>query len=112
MPSSPIAQTCFSIAVLFVSKSSLNLISVPAVNHRGIGLDQPRLGRDFGKAFCPIVATPCQYADRLVPDTDLGPIAVKLDLVQPALIGRRLRGQRRQGRCDKAGEWGLGAWPR
>ena len=62
----------------------------------GAGLDHPPIGAR------PVIAVAGEGADLAAIDDDQGAIAVILDLVNPALPGRRLRDEGREFRLDEA----------
>jgi hypothetical protein len=44
----------------------------------------PRVGRDLSETVGPVVTAPGEYLDGGVPEMDLYPVAIELDLVNPA----------------------------
>jgi hypothetical protein len=44
----------------------------------------PRVGRDLSETVGPVVAAPGEHLDGGVPEMDLDPVAIELDLVNPA----------------------------
>jgi hypothetical protein len=76
----------------------------------------PGIGCDLSETVGPVIAAPGEYLDSSVPEMDLDPVAIELDLMHPALARRHLADWCRQGRRDKAGVGGLDAtgwrlWP-
>jgi hypothetical protein len=76
----------------------------------------PGISRDLSETIGPIVAAPGEYFDSSVPEMDLDPVTVELDLMHPALARRHLVNRSCQSGFDKAGDGGLDAtgwrlWP-
>ena len=69
----------------------------------------PGLVADFLEAIGPVVTSPGENPDRLVGEMNLHPVAVELDLMEPAVAGRHLPDGCRQRRFDEAGEIRLDA---
>ena len=65
-------------------------------------LDVPGIVGDFLETVRPVVSAAGRYLDGLVGQVNLDPVAVELDLMDPALSGRHLRDRRRQGRLDES----------
>ena len=80
-----------------------------AVDDRRAGADVPSIVGDLLEALGPVVAAPGEDLDRLVGEMDLDPVAVELDLVDPAVAGRHLLDRCRQRGFDEAGKGGLDA---
>jgi hypothetical protein len=61
-----------------------------AIDDRRPGVYVLGIGRDLSETIGPIVAAPGEYLDSSVPEVDLDPVAVELDLVNPPLARRCL----------------------
>jgi hypothetical protein len=77
------------------------------VDYGGCRLDVPGIVRDLSETMRPVVAAPRVDLGRLVGQMDLDPVAVELDLVNPAVSGRHLSDRGREGRLDEATLWRL-----
>jgi hypothetical protein len=50
----------------------------------------PRVARDLSETVGPVVTAPGEYLDGGVPEMDLYPVAIELDLVNPAFASGNL----------------------
>jgi hypothetical protein len=50
----------------------------------------PRVGRDLSETVGPVVAAPGEHLDGGVPEMDLDPVAIELDLMHPSIAVRHL----------------------
>ncbi len=87
-----------------------------AVDDRRPGIYVPSIGSDLSETVGPVVAASGEHLDGGVPETDLNPIAVELDLMNPSVAIWHLLDGRRQRRLDEAGKGRLDAtgwrlWP-
>jgi len=64
----------------------------------------PGIGRDLSETVGPVVTAPGEHLDGGVPEMDLNPVAIKLDLVNPSA--------RHRGPCRLTLpiEWIVGHW--
>src|SRR6266446_3762369 len=61
-----------------------------AIDDRRPGTDVPCVGCDLSETIGPVVTTPGEHLDGGIPEMDLDPITIELDLVNPAFAGRHL----------------------
>ena len=55
-----------------------------AIDDRRSGIDVPGIGCDLSETVAPVVAAPREHLDGGVPQMNLDPVAIELDLVNPA----------------------------
>ena len=56
-----------------------------AIDDRRPGVYVPGIGRDLSETIGPVSTAPGEYLDSSVPEMDLDPVTVELDLMHPAL---------------------------
>jgi hypothetical protein len=80
-----------------------------AVDDGAAGIDQVRIGRHFLEAAGPIITAAGEDLDSIVVDVQLDPVAVELDLVDPAIARWHFLDRCCQRGLDESGEGRLHA---
>jgi hypothetical protein len=67
-----------------VVPSSAGTTTSPSNDHRP-GIYVPRVGCDLSETIGPVVTAPGEHLDGGVPEMDLDPVAIELDLMNPSV---------------------------